>query len=1039
MRRTGPIRFFVQGDEKLAAQYFPIARKIAGYLQNQADLLGDKQWTATRKVRITDGTIIDVQKIGELLYNAYIDVRGALPGPITKALQYQFVYTGGAGKLWDIGVFGSLLDGVPIAGGSAVGVVFLMRENTVDYVALPLASTLLQPEEDEWLFIEDMGDPWQYTAWVESLLIPRHEAVLLPSQHLQQPDEDNLIHTAWMPKGGRHYLAQAFNHAILKSQGILAGSYQWRWYTAFPDPLGPGVPTLTYDYIYKENFYPPFSATDVGFEAELNVYQPPVVSRSRIEAGPVKGTTHRSAPDTDWYTSYGMQTVDLPDGTTRKYGVFIDASQRVHVWPIQAAGTGERDPAFISQGIKTNVSSFYTQSADISFPDGVRRTPGSFRDIMNSETLLEVDLGPKGPFGELERYIWFPHPEGNKFCTVLERETGSVLAYDFNRRTAGQTQAVPIENPKLYFVEDVPYRPADPVVGEVEVHIHPYGQKLEEFHISVSPVSLVETDLFPVQARYSSAQSFDGVEKGQLLVGGFRVRRLADSVESWDHVVTLSAGGGVDTLFGPSTNRPITAFSVNAFGPRTLPPHLNMVVYAPSGNTAGDWLFFNRPTTPLHLTQEDMGRVLDRITTATEFHPFGAPPDMPLCFINEGEFVVERDGEEVFSKCCRKFLENEHWFGNFFTAQISSLDLSTGSMVMGLCKSSTYCSGVNPSMPIQRYPDFHWELCVTGPDGQIECSEQVELGRRRDISGHWLENTTENGYAVFSRGALLTYSDGNLASYLDSALTSFILDKDLKFIARLRGPTAVSVVPGHLDTFNYWVQPDGLDYISDLVTAGIASSTFGGIGIPQFPWGLETYAWFAHNHFYEASGNQTGNLLAGEDLMAYTGTYLDIKSSVKLDAETYDLLHPLEVEMKHIDILNVAGFDFSHKELYEAAFPDTAKLDYNIEVESQNRSEPIQNGYPVITAHGSAFNHDDAYLIFPIFNPYIRFKTEEGENVTGLNMLLPNNRIYCNTAVNVGDFFYPKEGDPYWWYRSRGAVESPFRGAAYSLVDIQEE
>ena len=998
MRRTGPIRFFVQGDEKLAAQYLPIARKIAGYLQNQADLLGDKQWTATRKVRITDGTIIDVQKIGELLYNAYIDVRGALPGPIIRALQYQFVYTGGAGKLWDV----YEVDSLPLAGGSTVGVVFIIREDRVNHVAVPLVSTLLQPPDDEWVYLDTLATPVAQQALFDSLLIPRYEVVHATSQHLFQPDEDNIVHSAWMPKGVRHYMAGAFAASTMRQSGNLNLTL---------DPL-----TTPQTISPTDNVEVGSTGTDVGYETDLARYIRPTGALSEFQAGPKKGTHENSAADADWYTSYAIQEAELPNGETRLYGIFIDAAQVVHAWPLEAAGTGSPDPAYTPQLIKTNVGALYVKSQALVFPADVYAESLSFRDTF---TGFGDNFGFDGPFENATRYVWHPKSDGTEFVTIVERLTDDLYPVRYTGELVVGADPYTVLN-------DKPHRCSTPAPARVRISVQPFSDTvLQDFNIVVEPVEVIlDSDtIYPVQVKYASTKSFTGVEKDTILVAGFRTRRVETAVDDWSFLAHINGDGPAPggTLFPDYFN----LFNCHAIQVTSLPVLLDQGEYyndndrGTTYNDGGVEVTRNghyQYILPRYAVQDmpftRLGEIPDPLNN------LGQPRTPVLSevskyrksFVLEAEFVVRTEDEEVFTVCCRKFKDNDNEFdfGNFFTARISACDLSTGSFVFGLCESTTWVSSVEGS--VARWPE----------------------GFFGDWGAHSGANSSTKGFAAYHHGSLSTTNNFVLANQLNVLPDTAVVPKDMSFWGCLR-PARVLVQPptssGQYSFSSFAFNTNYLAHVSSLPVnqQELLQSFY--YGFRDFPWGLEMASWVAANHF-TAYGSQ--QVTSGEDLFAYAGAYLDITSPVIMNPLTNELINNPTAAMENIDVLEVAGFSFSHAELYEEAFEQPAELTFNINTQSLDRS-PENAGYPIRKGQNS---WDSALLYAPLATAG---ETNGGEE-WAVNLTLPDVRVYCETSgfPTALRFFDYEPSQAVAVAQRYGLVRSPFQARCFSRVNIEE-
>lgn len=989
MRRTGPIRFFVQGDESLATQYFPIARKLAGYLQNQADLLGDKQWVASRKVNITDGAIIDVQKIGEFLYNAYIDVRSVeIESRIVRALQYQFVYAGDAGKLWaaEVSEFGH-----SYLGGSTTVVFFLQREDgTVAHATFPLVSTIQQPPNNEWLYLPQILG--SVGSLLGALAIPRYEVA-----HASTSAIENVLgtlHTAWMPKGERHYLAGGFNVAELRQAGTL---------NAVPI-TGTNQP----GFAIQDSPRRGYAVTDITYESDLRVYQPPRASAQSFLNAVQRGSYHFSAPDMDWYTSYGAQRVELPDGSSRDFGVMIDAAQRVYVWPLKAAGTGWPDPQYIPQLIKTNVSDYYVKSQVLQFPETVRVGIGPFRSTLDNTEDFNAFFD--GPLRDRTRYVWHSDFDGKEFCTLVEIKRPLGIPYTFLTE-----RFMPEAGEPTFMGEE--YRVPNPQPAKFTVNIEVTGDKLEDFEISVSPVELIDVpnDFFPVQVRYASSHSYPGVSRGELLIGGFSVRRLEDSIDTWHMTQTLNSlkrPNGLDWIFLDAERFVLNCSALFAFG---LPLGISRLEYVdeanggvitpPHGFVSHRNLMYHY-SMPRYMIQDMPFCRLGELPEG--FRPNGASVTPGLAdrsaqsksFVLEGEFKVLRGEDTVFRICCRKFKNNSFDFGNFFTARICDLDIDKGAAVVGLCESTTEVSTVANAVP--NYPG-------------------TALADLRNQTG---KNTSKKGYAIYAFGSLVEFSDNELASQLNTPLTSIPINKDLAFWGTI-GFDGIAVLPPSPHPFITvgMLNWQYAEHLFSLVGNTIRRQY---IGIPQFPWGLEMHAWFYRNHL--SFGREQGLWCDFDtEFHALSAVYLDIKNPVEVDCLTHELIADPELELVLVDTIRFAGQSFTHAALYEEAFGQPAQTKYDVRAESVLRAD----GYSHRVSQSE-------WVKTKIFLPAASYYAD-GVRYYSESLIHPDLRVYCTLDSLRGRINWPDELNSLPTERAAyGSFRQPFLAAVCAEVEIND-
>lgn len=1002
---------------------------MAGYLQQQARLWGDTSFNPpAQNVNISDGAIIRVIKITEHLYNAYIDVRGVTSDPIIKAIQYQFVYTGPAGTLWDVDQSG----GLARTGGSAVGVIFVVRRNSVAHAAFPLVSTLKEPNvltDEDWLFIDDMSV--DSSAWIESLIVPRYEVVHASSQHMLQLD-DATVHAPWVKKGDRHYLALSFcpgglsQKGTLFSTGVALSGQTGLSFFDSPDR--------------SEN------ATDVGYEVNLNVFNDVEFTAAELNAEELNiklGSMDRSAPDADWYTSYGLQEVEHPDGTTRRYGILIDAAQRLYVWPLDAAGTGSPNPAYAAQLIKTNVDDQYVEFVDLQFPPDVFTSSLSYRDTFTS---FSDDFFTGGAYKDSARYVWFPRRDGKEFCTIVERHADLNQAVDL-QLPPGNQLGVPT------FIDGAEWRVPDPAPAKFSVAISATGTDLEDFTINVSPVELVNTpDTFvPVQAQYSSENSFIGAQQDDLLVGGFSVYRRSNSVDSWAGTQKLN---DLEPYNAGTWQRSHSAvFSCSSIVAAGLPIGIEGVgaYYVDLANgsqwnsvtgVAIDANFHYNPHMPLYMAV-DMPFVRLGVLpnpTRTNGQPF-APgfteaQEQIESFILEAEFkVIKEDQSEVFSVCCKKYKPNEFDFGNFFTATVTDLELSRGAIIFGLCDSTTWVSGV--TSPATQWPT---------PDGRLTSDHRGSVGTC----------TANKGYAIYRNGFLLDTNDEALHSQLFTQLDSILLSKYYSTWGTLNA-SGSSIVPGSsLGLVPYFSNPLNAEFLDGLITAGTISSfsvSLLTVGVPEYPFGLDMYSWICANHYPQ---NASSSLLV-EDRVPFTsfyGSYADFVKPIVVDCLNHQLQTDPEVTHQIIDVIDVAGQRFTHSALYQEAFGEAAVEDLDVRAESIFRGHSMdprppaqweydevppqfQGGYPLKVESAVPDVNSNYTEENKVFAPYLSYYADD-ERLMSINMLMPQLRSYCNLH-KPPNLQWPaySELDPE--PQGRGAFRPVFLARAFAPIKIDTE
>ena len=905
-RYSGPVRFFYLGDESVARQYNGIARKLVAYLQNQSELVRDNLWTASRRVKISDGVIIEVLKVTDLIYNAYIDARGVeRDEQITDAFTYQFAYTGDGDQLWDIknALIGGQL--FPWAGGIFLATIFVFRENTTDYGVFPILSTReeIQAEDGRWEYVPNLGEI-PFEDLIGKLPIPRHEILLASSEHLRLPDKRNMAHVSWMPKGNRHYMASALSVAAIRELGgyqnvVSSGSVLSRQSTTIGG-----------------------KATDIGYEASLDLYEPAQFVENQL----VKGTARRSAPNSDWYTSYGYQKVTHPIHGEREFGIMIDASQRVWVWPLEAS----EDPWAVDAGmhpynewaahsIKINVDPFFSRDELLTFPPDVIAFPGDqFRTTAGTtfENLPGGSAFHGSPLADLVRYVWHPSPDGKKYTTIVEQVVDTQKPHLF--RQGQPLVELALEELKCKVVDDenspeYNLRFERPVPAQFEITIELTGPEFFNFGISVSPVELVEVadNFYPIQSRFAAEESFAGVAKGELLVAGFDLYTkapLADLPPS-DLVQHIENQGSLGSLYSTRNIKFLTALTHHSTNPVLESFAYKQLTYDPEALTERRCRYLNGQRyrygdLTYSKLDQSWGRTGDSLAESMV-------QDLQWNFVMEGAFVVQKlSGDRVFRKTIRKYLDNPLEMGNWFTAQVSNLDVSTGSMVFGLCESTTYYTGVDGDIPYEQ-------VGVANNPAQTP----IYLPDTTEQSG---VNTTKKGHACYWKGEIVDsrFQPGLSLSRLDEDLDSSPMDLNVRFWGSVYSAGGFVISPTTSILRAQYIYNTKLALLvgeenPEQTDLGLDMAE-GYVGIPDFPWGLEMGSWFFNNHFNQANADK---ILSDDVFFSYFGRYITLSGPLVTKGKSNELAEPSPVPADEvIDVVRVRELQITHAQLASEAF-----------------------------------------------------------------------------------------------------------------------
>ena len=1050
MRYTGPVRFEYHGNTEVAQQYASAARKVLGImLGSQQVPFSTRSVVFDNGVRIT-GSIIsqpegpDRDRItapiaaawgGRYLVSAHIFAPPQLEGlgPVLKVYQYQFVYTGGAGEFWQVN------EDEENIGGSLVGVVFVIREGGVDSAAFPIASTIKEPPAetpDAWtsLTIEELiedSSPWQLPAPVR-----RYEIAHATSDHIYLDGEQELIHSAWMKKGERHYLAQAFTPATLRLNGDLDTAVSGQLgvipdnpgpgspFNPGPSPPGPSGPISQLTALYYSSATLAARLTDVTYETSLQIYDPPEKEPPYIDRI-TPGDQHNSAADSDWYTSYGVYRAEF-DGQTRDFGIMIDAAQTLTAWPLDAAGTGSPDSAYPK--IKTNVDPMYVKSVQLNFPADIDIAGFSYRDNYSSGD----DVFFTDPFEDGTRYRWHPSSDGKKFVSIVEKLHAPLEAERALKMNNPPTGVLP----SIYFMDSKEYKISSPLVAQISIEINPFGLFLGDFTLDVSDVGTTDMgdDFYPVQARFAQDWAFEDAELDDLVIGGFEVHRMSESIDTFDVLQRLNDGTTSDPLRDIPFHNRLQFNRIDNFYTPAVFPGQGRVWHNRTGiNENGPGNVYLTHDVPQYMAQDlhftrvgafDLGDQQSNIFTQEWV-------DLQNSWVMEGKFEIRKEsGEKLFSKCCRKFKPDEFTFANFFTAQIASLDVSTGSVIFGLCDRTTYISSAEQTV---------------GP---------LDGGFYRDFYPIEGINKSDKGYAVFHKGQLVETSNQPLSLQLDDALTSPVLSKSLAFWGTYQSFGDTLLQPPISIPFSATRGYNNSDWPLEAATAlfnnggyaslnsALASLATDRWGVRDFPWGLEMYAWFANNHFPDTSDIQ--NLVSGKDLIAYTGVYPSIESEVSFQPMTMEAVNEPSVSLKHVDVLQVGDRRFSHSDLYQRAFDEEAKTDFTVRFENQIIGPEDDNGDKLKYAFDfdAPRTDEDNWKLEFFKAAYMISEDPSGNDVYKAHLLDPRIRAYCNLGRRPIDIQIDPDtnfSDNVKRRQRHGMKESPFVAKALGPVDIDEE
>jgi len=982
---TGPLAWEFQGDLRLGAQYKSVARSLLGAVKTSMKNGGLERQFASRVFYFSNGVKIRVAVFGAI-HKAWIEVPATAQDSPFRALQYQFVYIAPAGETWP--VFN--VDGVWVVGGSAVGALFLLFDDgSIEHAFFPLVSTEYEPPNHEWVYLNPI-DPSQ---WIDALPVPRYEIVHATSQHIEY-SSNGLIHAPWIPKGNRHYMASAFSLSGLSPSGALQTNL---------------VTGGSFDIQYLWDFqYSGAAPTDVGYEAPLSDYEPPVYAGKKATSG----GANLSVPDTDWYTSYGIYTATSEEYGERRFGVAVDASQRVYVWPLAAAGTESPDPIYSGQLIKTNVHASYVYSQDLIFPSTVRKEGESFRDNYG-----DIASG-ESPFfgstiGRYTRYVWYPNREGSQFVTIVE-EAVEPQHHTYRLWNAGFPQLW--DSPVLQYspvafdsssLEE--YRVPNPRVATFNLSVVITGEDLDAFSAEITPVELLSDDpsFFPVQARYACEGAYSEVDVGELVVGGFSIQALDGGITS--HALIQHFEGDEDIIkdaWGPTGPALAVSLGYSASAASGVPhfPWLLFDVF--SYDALGDSKFWAKtPARPYYAGFDGIYTQLTKVSSADEASLSGVSDTISSLarrFTLQAEFSIRAAEKVLFKKTVRKYQPNLHSMANWFTAQISGLDVSTGSVVLGICESTTEttCSQVRvpPYTPgDSRFPNF-----------------ENEVGTNTSLKSHVVYYKSEKIESTATEAQ---------EAILDAPIITTPISKSLRFwgTAWAGAPGFLSGADGVLVTPLVFNEASFELFLDTAVPALSTSmlSKLSHVGFRQFPWGLEMHSWVAGQHYVQAPNS---NVVANDELFSFAGWYPGSMSWAQ-SMLTGELTGQVTVSTISVDIFRIGGQAFTHKEMFETAYSVAASFDFDIEIKSR-----LGFYMPVEVADG-------VFSTFSIYNALAVSKSS-GVDKSGFFLEAPQFRVYC--GINDFEVRYvdlDTGGGMDSTIAAAGSREFPIQARAYGYID----
>ena len=1009
MRYTGPVKFIYRGNVSLAQQYEPVARVLIGVLvSNSSVSVGSVSRT------LADGTKITVNSFGEghpdprgalteeaqnnlSQYSAVIDVPDVASGFIRDVIQYQFAYCKDDDNQVTYGpsrVFGPIGEVFYVA-GAWVCVVFIVREGQeTEKLVFPLFSNRedIQPIEgvDLWPYVSVQLSFSDYLVQsLANMVIPRYE-VGLENGTVYRFEEKVTQFMPWMPKGSIPYNALAYSGFVWGTQGyqdvgyftgdiILRDGYEVPDTNAFGDIVGFTfnlrfmIPSLQNGGI--ETVFP--KGTDVGYETAHLFYQTPESVDLSASALPFKLDRKDTAPDSDWYTSYSTVTVSPSDGFEegegvasgdRVFGVMVDASNNLYVWPVEARGSATPDPVYEQLAIKTNVASEFTKSVPLVLPDGFVKPIESFRDR------AIVDNSTAFVFGkDIVRYGWQASGDGLKFTTVgwKKQEAPSPRSPDLGKTVS----------PELYQFRRADTKPAsagstDPdavetfftiaEVLEFSLQITLTGDNLEDFEISITQPSVVDTpgDIFPVKAAYSST--------GTLRYAGIRLRSpngLPPQRSSADYSALLPAHltdeftYRIDSLVlserGYVTDPPFALGAKPLFQATETPGFYHMdgparresVLSNLARNNGENWSLNKyrtwdehrrvlRQVNPNQSTYPNEPFFNERIHRAYTHSPPAEYFEQAKRFTFEAELVFMQGSAEL-SKYTVRRVTDEEGKTRVFNAQATGIHPGSLSATL-VCKES--CSYYTPQNQEVWGPTRAYDRLATRvEDGVIvfiEPPRMISESRVTEVSTEIVH--VHNGITIASD---VLHGD-SVRNNLDVELQGESLRTDYTNFACIGSNTFEQLFffesgsplskPG--EHFMNEVRRSGETFDKELLGNAADIETFAPdlferydtstvelrpsrMHFNAYPWGLELYNYYVRRHFTEQQFTESLYSQADSSIYTCSGRVFDRTNSVS-DVYTNEFSVLPELYSYQVDLISVGGSRFTHRGLFIEAFPN---------------------------------------------------------------------------------------------------------------------